>query len=610
MMDDHPAEHRAPRPARGMRNTTYAQPLAHLHFWHRIPGVRSLEDMLRFFSPFERLLLYVFATLLALSSAFLLASLNSAVTVEVPADGGSLTEGVIGTPRFINPLLAISDADRDLTQLVYSGLMRANKDGTLVPDLASRYEISEDGLQYTFTIRENATFHDGTPVTATDVIFTISSAQTPEIKSPKRADWEGVTAEALNEKTVRFTLPRPYAPFLENTTIGILPEHRWSDVTPEEFPFHQLNTRPVGSGPYALSAVRTDASGAPTRYALRAFDAFTLGAPHLSHIIFRFYPSEADMVDALKSGEIESAPGISPRNIAELPLNSHTVERTTLPRVFAVFLNQNQAPIFAEKAVREALNAAVAREEIIEAGLSGYGTPIDGPIPPGILSTQSIPPLIDTMSQSARREEARDILAAAGWELDESQGVWEDGDTTLAFSLATADTPELIATAAALVESWRALGADVSLEIFSTSDLSTGVIRPREYQALLFGEIVGRTLDLFAFWHSSQRTDPGLNLALYTNSSADSLLSDARAETDRGAREEMYVEFTDVVAEDVPAVFLYAPDFVYVVPGKLDGVALGALTTPSERFLNVHQWHTEVERVWDIFAEPTQRSDQ
>jgi peptide/nickel transport system substrate-binding protein len=575
-----------------------------LNLWRRSNYISRIEEMLPSFSPAERATLYGLSILLAISVVFLLIDLNKEATVEMPGDGGSIVEGLVGTPRFINPLLALSDTDRDLTALVYSGLMRATPDGEIVPDLAESFTISEDGLIYSFKIRDDATFHDGTAVSSGDIAFTVGLAQTPDIKSPKRADWEGVGIEEIDEKTINFILGRPYAPFLENTTIGILPTHLWKNVPPGEFPFFRLNTRPIGSGPYKFDSMQSDNTGAPTKYALKSFKKFALGKPHINSIKFFFYTNEDALIRAFENSSIKSASGISPIHLSEIDTKKSTVLKTTLPRVFAIFLNQNKADVLSETKVREALNLSLDKRAIINDVLGGFGNALNGPIPPGVLvSIGKIGNVENNISltQNERLELAGAILEKSGWERSEETGIWENDGTPLAFSLKTANTPELALTAEKVVETWNALGADVSLEIFATNDLNTAVIRPREYQALLFGEIVGRTLDLFAFWHSSQRADPGLNLALYTNSDADKLLSEARVETDRESREEKYEEFGELVINDIPAIFLYAPEFIYIVPDELIGIKLGALTTPAERFLNIYQWHTETERIWSIF---------
>ncbi len=576
-----------------------------------IPHLSALEDMLRTFTPGERFVLYAFTVLLGASAIALLVSLNASVSVRVPTYGGTFTEGMIGSARFINPVLALSQSDEDLSELVYSGLTRMRPDGTVVADLASHYEISADGKTYTFTIRPDVTFHDKKPVTAADILFTVQTAQNPEIKSPRRADWEGVDVSSPDPLTVVFTLPRPYAPFIENTTLGILPKHVWENVTPEEFPFNPGNTRPIGSGPYRITRTYIDVTGTATRYDLASFTRYALGKPFLKRITFMFYPNQTSMIEAFDAGKIDAMAGIAPQEIAKLSRTDIHVAHVALPRVFGVFLNQSHSPVLADTSARAALLAAIDKKEIVRSVFVGYGVPLDGAIPPGVTRdmTPATPlPVVRTASSSevvlsaARVDDTRAILTRGGWTFDEAAGVWNKKKLQLSFSLATADEPELVATANAVAKYWRAAGIKVAVQIYPLSELNTNVIRPRNYDAILFGEVVGRTADLFAFWHSSQRNDPGLNLAMYANSKVDALLTQARATTDKKQREKLYAQFDSEIEKDVPAIFLYAPDFIYVVPNAIQGIKLGALSTPSERFLNAHEWYIDTERVWGIFT--------
>jgi len=573
--------------------------------------IGGLEGLLRALSPSERLVLYGFSILLAASALALLAGLNSSVSVTVPAPGGELIEGQVGSARFINPILTISQADEDISKLVYSGLMRSLPDGT-VPDLAESYEISEDGTTYTFTLRESATFHDGTPVTAEDVLFTIAAAQNPDIKSPRRADWDGVRVSSPDARTIVFKLAHAYAPFIENTTLGILPEHVWKDVPAAEFPFSPANTHPIGSGPFRIETVSTDATGSATRYVLVPFKDFTLGQPYLKRITFIFYPNQDEMLKAFEAGRIDAVAGITPADLRNLKRRNFDFVHVPLPRVFGVFFNQSHATVLANASVRQALEAAVDKESLVGSVLGGFGASLEGPIPPGVIGVAqpATPAAYETRAGAAtttnatstRAGDARAILSRGGWTFSEANGVWTKKKTELAFTIATADEPELVATVNALAEAWRSAGVKVTVQVYSLSELNTSVIRPRQYDAILFGEVVGRTADLFAFWHSSQRNDPGLNLSLYANSRVDSLLTQARATNDTQDREELYKQFAAAVAKDDPAIFLYAPEFLYVVPRDIHGIVLGALTSASERFLNVYQWYTDTEEVWSIFS--------
>ncbi len=522
---------------------------------------------------------------------------------KVPARGGEMTEGIIGSPRFINPLLAIGDADKDLSTLIYSGLMRATPEG-LVPDLAESYTISDDGLTYTFIIKDKAVFQDGTTVTTNDIEFTITKALDPAIKSPKRGNWDGVIVEKVSDKEIKFVLKQPYGPFLENTTLGILPKHIWKDATADQFSFSEYNINPIGSGPYKVKSVKRNSAGVPTQYVLKSFSKYTLGEPYITTFSIHFYTNENTLKDALTKGDIESAYGFSAESIHEIELGGAKIEKAVLPRIFGVFLNQNQATVFANKEVRQALDVSVDREKIISQVLYGYGTTINGPIPPTVATTTK-----QTNTEEERMQIASDILTKALWTKNETTGIWEKVDkktkkvtATLSFTLSTGDAPELKAAAEEIKTDWEKLGAKVSLQIFETGDLNQNIIRPRKYDALLFGEIVGRDLDLYPFWHSSQRNDPGLNIALYVNSTADKLLEDARATSDLSRRNTLYTSFAAEVEKDIPVVFTYAPSFLYIAKPTVQGFSLGFLTNPSERFGNIYKWYIETDNVWNIFT--------
>lgn len=570
----------------------------------RVPWFDSAEDTAYSLGAGGRALFLLFSLLLLVSSLSLLYLMKSAIVIEVPAHGGSLTEGLLGSPRFLNPILAISDADRDITALVYSGLLRATPDGGYIPDLAERYTISPDGKTYTFTLREHLTFHDGTPITAEDVAYTVQKAQDAALKSPLRANWEGVVVETPDARTVTFTLHAAYAPFIGNLTLGILPKGRWSQINDEEFPFSELNSSPIGSGPYKIGSVSRTSSGIPSTYSLRSFGNYALGEPYLSNLTLRFYQSESALVAALSRGEVDSASGISPANLGSIA--EENVRTSPLNRVFGVFFNQNQSTLLRDKNVRTALNDAIDREALVKEVLNGYGTPLTGPVPPTLLSTQSAPFAATT---TTRTEAARQFLMSKGWKPREDgvlQKTTGTGKNTTAvpleFDLSTANVPELRAAAEYLRAEWGKMGALVNVKIFEQGDLSQNIIRPRKYDALLFGEVIGRELDLFAFWHSSQRNDPGLNIAGYANAAADKALESLRQTNDTAKRQEYLSTFLTELQKDLPAVFLYAPDFVYSVPNDIAGVDLGFIETPDDRFLSVTEWHREVDEVWPFLA--------
>jgi peptide/nickel transport system substrate-binding protein len=576
---------------------------------YHIPKEFPVRRTIQSFTVAERTAFFFFAALFVLSGLTLLSKVSDAFLVSVPARGGSLTEGVVGNPRFVNPVLALSEADKNLTVLVYSGLVRVTPGGKIENDLAENLSISEDKLSYTATLREDAQFHDGTRVTADDVVFTIQKVGDPMIKSPRRGNWDGVSVEKIDDRTVRFALKKAYTPFIYNLSIGILPRHIWKNVSADEFSFSQFNTLPVGSGPYKVEKAERNEGGIPDYYQLSPFENYSGrlsdGGPFIRSLIFRFYTSEEALVDAYNHGEIESLSGLSPERLSELDSGGSRVMHSPLPRIFAVFFNQSQSKVLLQKEVRQALELSAPKHEIVSEVFGSFATAIAGPLPAGIYpwtAARSSSP-----TEAVKLGEAKNLLEKAGWKPNEETGVLEkkigSSIMSLSFSISTGDAPELKKVAEELANQWRKLGAEVLILTFETGELNQSVIRPRHFDALLFGEMVGRDADIYPFWHSSQRNDPGLNIALYANSKADRLLEEARSARNPAAVEESLKAFNIEVAKDVPAVFLYTPSFLYILPTKVKAVELGALSATQDRFAGIRDWYIETDGVWRIFLD-------
>lgn len=556
---------------------------------------KRINNVIQSFPITEKAFFYAFAGILILTALIMLFRVNQSFLVEIPQFGGELTEGVIGSPRFINPVLALSDTDRDMSVLVYSGLMRVDTDGNLIEDLALSHTISEDGLRYDFKIRSDAVFHDGEEVTADDVIYTINMIKDPVVRSPLRGNWEGITVEKINDYEISFYLPEVYSPFLYNTTLGILPEHIWGNTTSEEFAFNFSNTDPIGSGPYVVKDVERDSSGIIRRYRLKAFEDFTLGRPYIKEINIKVFKNSEELGQAILSGNVSSGHTLHPEEAKEIKDEGIQVLSIPLPRIFGVFFNQNNAPALAQKSLRQALDVAIDREKIVEEVLKGYGNPEYSVIPESILSIE----------EDREAEEALEILTRAGWTTTEDGTLileGEEGDVLASFSLATSNVPELVTVGNMIVQDWKEIGVDVRLEVFETNDISQNIIRAREFDALLFGEVIGRDLDLFAFWHSSQRNDPGLNISGYTNLTVDQLLEQARTVLDSSEREGIYTSLVEEIGGDIPASFVYSPNFIYVLDEDVKAKLPSTVTVPAERFAEVHKWYIDTETVWQIFA--------
>ena len=569
--------------------------------WH-LPYSAKIHRVIKTFSLTEKSVFFFFTVVFIFSGISLLYQLNKIFLVTVPDYGGSLVEGVIGSPRFINPLLATSDTDKDLTELIYSGLMKVNSEGQLVTDLAENYSISSDSLTYTFVLKDKIYFHDGIKVTTDDIVFTIEKAQNPILKSPREVNWSGVTVRKIDDKTVSFTLKQPYSPFIQNTTLGILPKHIWKTASVEELPFSQFNIKPIGTGPYKIESIVYTSSGLPSEYRLVSFDKYILGQAYITNLSIKSYQNEKDIISAYNNGSIENVHGITPKQLPNLKVQNDQVILAPLPRVFGLFLNQNVAPVFLNKEVRLALDMSSNKQQIVDNILEGFGQTINSPVP---LQTISKITKSTIASSTNNIDKAKALLIKNGWKQN-SSGIFEKKDkkstTRLAFSISTSDAPELKETAYLLQKQWTVLGADVKVKIFETGDLNQNIIRTRKYDSLLFGDIIVRDMDLYPFWHSSERASPGLNIALYANVKTDKLLENIRKTSDKKSQKTYLDNFNKEIRSDIPAIFTYSPYFIYIVPKKVQNVNLGTLTLPSERFSDISKWYIETNNVWKIFV--------
>lgn len=560
----------------------------------------------------------------------LVGKVNSAFMTEVPASGGTITEGIIGTPTLVNPVLALSDADKDLTSIVYSGLMRKTPEGTFIPDLAESYTVSEDGMTYTFILRKNAKFQNGIAVTADDIIFTIDKIKDPLIKSPRKIGWDGVSVSKTNDTTIVFTLKQPYISFLDNTTTGILPMHIWKNVSAAEFGLSALNIKAIGSGPYQIESISKNDEGVPEKYSLKRFNDFTLGQPHIKYINIVSYSNEKDLIKALISKSIDQASGLSPENDSQIKDAGYTIHTARLPRIFGVFLNSTNNKLLSDTSVINAFDKALNRQELVDKILGGYGNIAHNPIPDSIVTNQQL-----DQYKNDSLEEAKNILDKAGWlmgpdgirsrsatttvtktkkvgkkTVTETVKVNNGPTTRLAFSITTGDTPELKEATILIKEQLEKLGAQIDIKIYEPGPLNQ-IIRARNYEALFFGQIINHESDLFSFWHSSQKLDPGLNIAMYNNKNADAILEFAQKTLNRESRITKYDDFIKEFDKNIPALIIYSPKYLYATLPKTNNLKLNILTTPSDRFLSIYDWYAQTDHVWKIFTNlPAIRTDK
>jgi peptide/nickel transport system substrate-binding protein len=448
-------------------------------------------------------------------------------------------------------------------------------------------------MTYTFRLKPDVLWHDGTTLRADDILFTVNLIKDPAYKSPLRINWQGIETTIVDEKTIEFKIENSYAGFLNNLTFGILPKHIWESIGPDKFHLTDLNLQPIGTGPYKFSSIQKNSDGNILSYKLVTNPAYFRGKPYISKITFNFYTDDDTIMDALNKKEIMGINSISAQRISGIKLQkSIQIHKANIPRYFAVFFNINNSVPLANLEVRKALAHATDRQEIINQVLSGNGQPVHTPILFGMIGHTE-----DMEKYNFDIEKANQILDEAKWERGEDGFRAKDG-SVLEFSLITTDIGELVQTAEIIKSQWEKIGAKVNINSYSIFDMQQNYIRPREYDAMLYGQVLGADPDPYSFWHSSQKKDPGLNLALFGDEETDKLIMDGRSEFDSGKRADLYQEFQRKLASEVPAVFLYSPEYIYPVSRKIKGIEMYNLVFPSERFSDIDHWYIKTKRIW------------
>lgn len=542
---------------------------------------------------------------LALGGALVVAAalfyVSNRAFVDRPARGGGMVEAVVGRPAVLNPLLAASEVERDAARLIFAGLTRPADDGRIVPDLASSWRVSPDGRTYTFHLREGALWHDGTPVGVEDVILTARMAKEESVateRSPLAAAWELVeSVDAPDERTVQITLSEPYAPFIDATTLGLLPAHVFADVPPAELHRHPASTTaPIGAGPWRVAL--PGGVGAEELRLERFEEHWGAqgGRPYLDTVTLRTFTTTAAALEALGQREVDLMSGVPPGAIARLGDDIDQYNSTQDDHSL-VYLNPSKR-IFADERVRRALSLAIDRGGIVDdpALLDGQGVLGTSPISPGSwVYTDDLPaPTYDI-------EAAETLLEEAGWHDTDGDGVRDSEGRPLRFALDTFNEPLLVSIAERLVEDWSRIGAEVELRPQSQQNM-VRALTDRAYEAALYDLVtLGQyTPDPYPLWHSSQ-AGSGQNYSDWRDPEADEILEALRRTPPDQveARLELYRRFQERFADQQPALLLYFPirTAVRVNPG-LAGVQMPRLLVDgADRFLTLSDWFVRTERI-------------
>jgi peptide/nickel transport system substrate-binding protein len=523
-----------------------------------------------------------------------------------PTSGGVYTEALIGSFGRLNPLLDINNpADREIDRLLFSSLIKFDSRGIPLPDLAESWGVSADGTIYNFTLRNSAVWHDDTPVTSDDILFTINLLRSEFSAYPSdvRNLWDQVELTRLDDKNIKFTLPEPFAPFLDYLTFGILPKHLLETVSGGQLSGADYNLAPVGSGPYKFDHMTID-SGNISGVVLTVSKNYYGQIPFVEQIVFRYYTSEETALAAYAQGEVLGISQILTSNLSTTCSNPNiSCYSSRMPRVSMILLNlgNNEVPFLQDKKIRRALMTGLNRQWIVDSLLEGQAVVADSPILPLTWAYYDAIEHIGFDPEIAVNE-----LKNAGYVLSAEGAVRSKDNVPLSFTMVHPDDPIHTQIAQTIQQNWSAIGVEVKLQAVSYESLFNDHLIPRTYQAAMVDLDLTRSYDPdpYPFWHQAEITG-GQNYSQWDNRTASEYLEQARVIADPNIRTRLYRNFQVIFGRELPALLLYYPIYTYGVDQRVQGVQAAPLFEPADRFNGIGTWYLVTRRALEQTIQPT-----
>lgn len=494
------------------------------------------------------------------------------------------SEGVIGTVQILNPIfINQNEVDRDIYELVYEKFLYIDQDGNPLPGVARKWEISEDGLSYKFTIAPDRVWHDGTPLSSHDVKFTFDKAVDVSVESGGNTLGSAlaeISIETPNDFTVIFTLPERSATFFETISAYIVPQHLLESISNTDLLTYGLDVPPVGSGPYRIVSMNRKV------IVLEAAEV-TAYDPKIKKINYYMFDDVKSVEIAFRNGVLNGISGLQGKELRFLDeYEKYRIESTLLEhRKKMVFMNMSD-PILIDSSIRKGLSFATNKEKILDDAV------IDGEVAVGPLPSNSwaYNPEIDYYKYNL--EEMDKLLVEAGYEKDPSGLYMKDGEPiSLALTYLYGEQNEALAKE--LVKSWNDAGFLISLNPVEYNSLINEVLATRNYQLMLFELETTVDPDQYNLWHSLKKNYPDLNISGYEYNRVDLILERARVNGDRQERLEDYHLFQRYLMQDPPVIFLYEPIYNYIGYSGLANLSIEGINFPHERFIDIEKWEVE-----------------
>ncbi len=522
--------------------------------------------------------------------------LSSTYQTKQPIDGGSYHEGLLGAFSTANPLYATGAVDSAVSRLLFAGLFKYDNNNKIEGDLAKDYSVDATGKVYTVRLRKGLVWHDGKPLTADDVVFTYRTMQKPDARSVFQGSMRGVSIDKVDSHTITFSLSSALSSFPGSLTGGILPEHILGTITPSELRASSFNTvEPIGAGAFKWQHLQlsdnSSGEGTAATISLEHFENYHEGAPKINRFNIHTYETVDDLLNALESREVNAIAGLksAPRELLDKKdINIQSFQSTA---AMMTFFNTQASNVVNDVAVRRGLMYATGRRAIIQR-LNQSLKIVRAPVLNDQFAYDKAyaQPLQDIAK-------ANETLTQAGW-VAGKDGIRVKDGKRLSINLYAEDTPDNQIVTDEMKNQWREVGAEAIITLQPSMYFQI-TLQTRGYDAVLHGVSIGTDPDVYAYWHSSQAADGGMNLSNYKSTTADTALEAGRTRQDETQRALKYKPFLKAWYDDVPAIGMFRPRIYYVTRGPVFGLDEHLLNTDADRYNTVEHWQIRTAYVND-----------
>lgn len=557
-------------------------------FW---PNLTQLKLLPRILNKTEKRIALALLILCSLTSLTVIIRTWNRHTVVTPTTGGEYIEALVGEINTLNPLLETNQAEHDISRLISRGLFINSYNGTIIPDLAANAQISPDKKVYTIKLKNNLVWSDNYLMTVDDVIFTFQSIKNPELKSPWFNTFKKIEVKKESADTVSFTLPEPYQNFLATLSVGLVPEHLWAPVKANDWLKHANNLAPIGLGPFQFKSILRDKSGTIQNIILERNNKTHTAPSLLDRVIFKIYPDKNQAIDAIRQNQAQGLSGLAYSDNFNLEDNGHVIAPIEMPQYTALFFNFKSTSLVKQKNLRLALYNALNKTELIEKFINRSVKPSYGPFVFGDMKKIS-----QENNVKADPVQVTELVKTLGYEKKSNNQFFTNKDNEpLSINLTIVNQSDYLDLANILKQQWEKAGFKINLDIID-SGRWLDIIKNRQYELIIATEAVGLDQDPYPYWHSSQASGQGSNLASWQNFEADRLIIEARRNSDQIAKNNAYLSLLKLINQDRPAIFLFSNTYQYLLPKNLKGWQFNIISEPTDRFNFIENWYLKTKR--------------